>query len=219
MKTARKLLRGLAYGTGGVAALALLYGAALRPWHLRWGSTEEEEASALPGDELVPHPTLQSTRAITIGAPPAAVWPWLVQLGQGRGGFYSHTWVQNLLRSDIHNADRILPELQDLAVGDTVWLASPGNLGEGAPHFTVARLEPNRALVLHADVPPEAAYAATWSFVLVARPDGATRLVVRFRAWSDPPWLAPILGVEPIHFVMERQMLRGIKARAEPRAS
>jgi hypothetical protein len=140
--------------------------------------------------------------------------PWLAQPGQGRGGFYSFTFVQNLLGSDIHNADRIVPELQELKVGDTVWLASPDRLGPRAPHFEVARLEPSRALVLHADAAPDVAFAATWAFVLAPLSSRRTRLVVRYRAWSDTGWLAPILGPEPIH-IMERQVLRGIRERAE----
>jgi hypothetical protein len=204
-------LRRVVGASGGMAVLAVLYVVALRPWHLRWGSTEAEAAGSLQGDDLVPRPVLQSTRALTVTAPPEAVWPWLVQLGQGRGGFYSHTFFQNLLGADIHNVERLRPELQRLRPGDTVWLASPGRFGERAPHFTVVGLEPNRALVLRADVPPGADFAATWAFVLRPLSHGGTRLVVRYRAWSEPRWLAPVMGLEPVHFVMERRMLRRLR--------
>jgi hypothetical protein len=219
MTTLRRLVKWPAYAMGGAATLALLYGAALRPWHLRWGSTEEEAAGSLPGDAAVPRPVLQSTRAITIAAPPESVWPWLLQLGQGRGGFYSHTFFQNLIGADIHNIYRIRPELQALRVGDTVWLASPTRFGEQAPHFTVMSLELNRALVLRADVPPDADFAATWTFALVPRSHGRTRLVVRYRAWSEPAWMAPVMGLEPVHFVMERKMLHQLRSLAEQHAS
>jgi hypothetical protein len=218
MTTLRRLVRWPVYAMGGAAALALLYGAALRPWHLRWGSTEGEATGSLPGDAAVPQPVLQSTRAITIAAPPEAVWPWLLQLGQGRGGFYSHTFFQNLIGADIHNVERIRPELQALRVGDTVWLASPARFGQQAPHFTVAHLDPNRALVLRADVPPDAAFAATWTFALVPLSQGRIRLVVRYRAWSAPAWMAPVMGLEPIHFVMERRMLHQLRSLAEQHA-
>jgi len=98
------------------------YAFALRPWMLRWGTTREEAGRALPGDELVARPRYQQTHAVTIQAPPARVWPWLAQLGQGRGGLYSYDWLENRFGCDLRSADRIRPEWQRLEAGDTVRL-------------------------------------------------------------------------------------------------
>ena len=93
---------------------------AIRPWHRRWGATDAEVSGSMPGDDLVEGANFQTTRAIDIDAPLEAVWPWLAQIGQGRGGFYSYDLLENLMGLDIHSADRILPEFQDLRVGDVI---------------------------------------------------------------------------------------------------
>jgi hypothetical protein len=209
----------------GLASAALgmvvAYSLLIRPWHLTWGATRDEARRSLPGDDLVANAVLQSTRAITIAAAPEAVWPWIAQLGQGRGGFYSHTFFQNLLRSDIDNADRIIPDLQDIRVGDTIWLASPRNLGQGAPHFHVVQVVPGRAMVVC--TPPSAretvAVEASWAFILAPLGSGATRLLVRYRSFSEPAWLASTFSLEPLAFLMERRMLLGIRERAERQAA
>lgn len=99
----------------GVALLSLilsiLYVALVRPWHLSWGATEEEVRRELPGDDVVPEASNFSTRAITIEAPAEDVWPWLVQIGWNRGGFYSYNWVENLMGGDLHNAELIHPRV------------------------------------------------------------------------------------------------------------
>ena len=110
----------------------------------RWGATDAEVKKRLPGDELMPHPKWGFTHAVTIKAPVAEVWPWIVQMGQGRGGFYSYEFLENLVGCDIHNADRIIPEFQNLKVGDAIKLAAR------VPGLPVAVVEPNHALVLHA---------------------------------------------------------------------
>ena len=130
--------------TGGLAAVAS-YLFVVRPWMLSWGATEVETNHLLPGDELIPEPKLHATHAVNIQASPAAIWPWLVQLGQGRGGFYSYEWIENSMGLEIQNANRILPEHQNLKVGDTIPLAPDGF---GVP---VAILEAQRTLVLHGD--------------------------------------------------------------------
>lgn len=212
-----------------VATAALLlagaYHFAIRPWHRRWGATEDEARGSLPSDDLLQDATDQVTHAIEIDAPAEAVWPWLVQIGQGRGGFYSYDWLERAVGADIHNADRIIPEFQDLEEGDVVRLAPedyPLSSPESAPE--VARLDPTRALVLR---PPGDSPAWTWAFVLEPVDEGTTRLIARTR--SDPsrssivPWPErPLLGAateylfwEPAHFVMERKMLREIKRCAE----
>ena len=147
-----------------------------------------------------------ATRAITIDAPAEAVWPWLAQMGQGRGGLYSYDWLENLFGCDIHSADRVVPELQSPAVGDAFRLYREG---AGPPALTMARVEPGRALVLRGGED------YSWAFVLVKVDDHTTRLIARTRSYSDPAWVAPLTGVEPMHFVMERKMLYGIKERVE----
>ncbi len=210
-------------GGGAQIAMAVLTSPVSRLWYNRWGATSAEVAAAMPGDELVPRPKWSSTRAITIGAPPQDVWAWLVQLGQGRGGLYSFDALENLIRCDMHSADQIIPELQELHAGDLILLA-PGE----APCYRVARVEPPVALALAvADpktraVPPVPAtkqqQGATWQWVLHPVDGGrATRLVARQR-YSYPRSQAVLWHlVEPVDFVMERRMLGGIRARAEAR--
>ena len=198
---------------GGAAAAYILLA---RPRLIRWGATDQEFDELLPGDELVPNADLTATRAITIRASADQVWPWLAQLGQGRGGFYSYDFLENLVGADIHSADRIVPELQDLEVGDEILLG---------PEFgyDVALLERGRALVLRGGFPMEniaPPYDSTWAFVLRAESDATTRLLVRERYAYKRPW-APLI-VEPtetLSFVMSQKMLRGIKARAERAAA
>jgi len=109
-----------------VGAAAASYPLLWRRWCLNWGATPDETAGDLPGDELLPDPDLLATRAITIGAPPDAIWPWLVQMGSGRGGAYTYDWIENLLRLDMHSADEILPQFQDVKVGDEFPLGRTG---------------------------------------------------------------------------------------------
>ena len=156
---------------------------------------------------------------------PAEVWPWLVQLGQGRGGFYSYDWIEDAMGLEIHSADRILPEYQGLKVGDTIPLA-PDAFG-----LPVAILDAEQTLVLHGDtrlpggdamppLKPGEYLAASWGFYLVGQADGATRLVERWRADYTPTVMNAVFYrafLEPGAFLMQRKMLLGIKARAEQR--
>lgn len=209
-----------------VGALApWLYLLFVRPWHLRWGATEEDVRKRLPGDELVPHPTLESTRAITIRAPAEEVWRWLVQLGQDRGGFYSYDRLENLAGADIHNVERIVPEMQHLKVGDFVPMA-PVEWGVPTGGFTVVGIEPERTIVwrqgwpeaLENLGPSEGQERGTWTFVLEKVDEGTTRLILRERSGHRPHARDVIfhyLFMERQHFIMERGMLKGIKERAE----
>lgn len=180
-------------------------------------------ARALPGDELVANPRYQTTRTINIAATPAVVWAWLIQIGQGRGGFYSFDRLENLAGMTIESANRIVPQLQHLAEGDMVPVGT-----FGGP--TVATLDPGKTLVLHYVMDPITGKPVergapgvtrwldwTWAFVLEPNAGTDTRLVVRVRADYAPSWLRPIMAVllTPIHALMERAMLRGIKRRAE----
>ena len=198
------------------AGLTLLTAPISRGWYNRWGATEGECARPLPGDDLVPAPKLAYTRAITINAPAASIWPWLVQMGQGRGGLYSYDGLENLVGCEIHSADHLLPEHQDLKVGDPILF---GPAEKKFPGQVVAEVQPERALIMVGLDPvtrlPE--QSATWVFFLDELADGTTRVLVRGRNGYAPGFASHVLWhiVEPIAFVMERRMLRGIKDRAE----
>jgi hypothetical protein len=183
----------------------------------------------LPYDHFVPRPIAQITRAITIRPPADEVWPWLVQLGQGKGGFYSYDWLENLADLDIHSAEEIVPEFQDLKVGDLVRMA-PESMGAEAG-WRVAVMEPGHTLVLHQPADPDTGrplarddrnlgnyYGWNWVFVLERGDQDSTRLIVRSRVDGRPRYLIKMfyaLLLEIPHFVMERGMLKGIKERAE----
>lgn len=205
--------------TGMIEAASVLLSAPLsRLWYNRWGATPEEAARVLPGDEIVPAPRLSYTRAVTIDAPPAAIWPWLVQMGQGRGGLYSYDGLENLIGCEIHSADRILPEHQELKVGDPVLF---GPAEKKFPGQVVLEIQPGKTLLMCAldPVTRQPVRSATWLFYLEEGPDNTTRLLVRGRNAYDPGLANHIMWhiVEAINFVMERKMLRGIKARVEDR--
>ncbi|HMQ30412.1 MAG TPA: hypothetical protein PKD53_06760 [Chloroflexaceae bacterium] len=189
------------------------YGLA-RPWHLRWGATDAEVAAALPGDELAPGAPVVSTRAITIAAPPEAIWPWLAQLGQGRGGFYSYELVENALGCAIENAEAIVPAWQHPRPGDLVKLAPDP---AAPPAYVVAQVIPGRALVLGhragLSEDPAAPWSDTWQFVIAPVDARTSRLIVRTRGSGEPAWI--FRAIEPGVFLMEQKMLRGIRERAE----
>ena len=185
------------------AALGALYALVLRRRILAWGATPVEARGPLPGDELLGHPDGVATRAVTIDAPASAVWPWLAQLGPSpRGGAYTYDWIENLLGLDMHSADCVLDEFQHPRVGDTI--------AYGANRMRLERVEPERVLAWRSE---DGNWV--WTFVLDER-GGRTRLVSRNR--FRLPSLAAragMLPLEPASLVMERKMLRGIKARAE----
>ena len=197
-------------GLGALAiASCILTSPLTRSWYSKWGSTTAEMQMTLPGDEFVPNPVLESTRAITILATASAIWPWLVQMGQGRGGLYSYERLENLVGCDMHNTDRIIPEYQELAVGDKVRLVPEGR----ELYFNVVSIEQGQAIVLGGDDPP-----TTWGFILEPEDDNSTRLIVRWRQGYEPTLGNTIMWryiTDPITFVMERKMLHGIKLRAE----
>jgi hypothetical protein len=186
-----------------LAALGLLYARLLRRPILRWGATEEEAASRLPGDELLEDADGVATRAMDIAAPPSAVWPWIAQMGPApRGGAYTYDWIENLLGLDMHSAEEVLPEFQHPEVGDV--------LGYGTNRMRVERVEPQRVLAWRSE---DGNWV--WTFVLSGH-DGTTRLISRNR-FRLPTLVARVgmLPMEPASLVMERKMLRGIKERAE----
>ena len=196
------------WAAGGLAAGVAAYVAVVRPWHLRWGASEVEEVQYLPGDDLVPVPTDMCTHAITIQAPIEEVWPWLVQIGQDKGGFYSYTWLENLAGCHMRNADRIVPEYQHIKAGDPVWLHPK------APPLPVVHVEPGRALVMGSNLDEP----GTWGLFLQKINEDTTRLIVRGQGTRKPGLLRGLFQVlffEPAHFIMERKMLLTIKQRAE----
>ena len=208
-----RLLITAATTAAAAAALVLAVRAAHRA-QLGWGATAAERAAALPGDDLGPA-DLVATRAITIAAPPAAVWPWLVQIGQGRGGFYSYDALENLVGLRIHSADSIVEAWQRLAVGDDVHLADQVAL-------EVVALEPDHALVLRGAVPVDddgpSPAGFVWAFVVEPSGDGGSRLVARERYAHEAGWAGRF--IPPLSWlsgVMTERMLRGIRDRAEGR--
>jgi hypothetical protein len=181
----------------------------LHPWYNRWGATDEEVRLPLPGDELLPGPAHQSTLAVTVQAAPEAIWPWLVQLGAGRGGLYSYSWFERLLNCPVHNADRVIPELQHPQAGDEVRMC-PGEFGP--PPFTIAAIQPGVAFIYGSRDDTGAAWASTYQLVLLPQDAHTTRLVFRTRSASLSSF-DKILG--PGYFLMERRKLQGIRERTE----
>ena len=186
----------------------------MRPTSIRWGTTAIERAAALPGDEVFPvRANYRIDHGVTIHAPASAVWPWLVQLGQDRAGFYSYDWLERAFGADIHNASRIHPEWQARSVGDTIFATQRSYFGGrfGGLGWRVNVLEPMQVIGLE-----------NWgTFVLQPIDSGTTRLIVRTRG-DAPPGVASFLFAsldvfvfEPAHFIMERGMLLGIRRRAE----
>jgi len=184
---------------------------------LHWGATLDEANATLPGDELVPQPKWSYTYAVTVKAAPARVWPWIVQIGQGRGGFYSYQTLENLVGCQIHNVVEILPEHQHPAVGDEV------RLHPTTPALRVAIVDPPGSFVIHgvpAEVGADQSFAtSTWQLVLTETTNGSTRLLMRGRSDYSPEPLNRLffgrLPLEPIMFVMSRKMLLEIKRLAE----
>lgn len=210
----------VAAAVGGVAAAAWT---AARPRVLAWGASWDEVVRPLPGDDIVDNPVYVTTRAISIEAPAATVWRWVVQLGQNRGGFYTYDRLENLVGLDIHSTDEIHPEWQDPRAGEDFITLDP----EGTMKMTFIEVDHGRAFVLRSGVPDEPQVPGdffkgeiewTWAFVLERPSPDRTRLLVRSRgAWADTTAsrLARGLLLNPAHLIMERGMLRGIRARAE----
>lgn len=211
---------GMALG-GAVAAYVEL----IRPRLLRWGATGDELSREMPGDELLPEPKVTATRAITIDAPPAEVWPWVVQVGQGSGGPLGYRWLERGVGLNIRRAERMLPGQPGLAADDEV-LMEPAQEG---PIVLIA--EPEKVLVLGGMIDaqdedegevhsrnPVDFFATSWTFQLEPLGAETTRLVERqhfdwFPSARNNALYHALL--EPVAFIMARRMLRGIKRRAE----
>lgn len=224
-------------GAGGTGLLENLFGAFfiafaliarpfLKNWMYTWGATPAETQRALPGDARVPRPKVRTTRAITIHAPAEAVWSWVAQVGQERGGLYSYQRLENLGGCQIRNANQIVPEWQDWQPGDVMRLGP-----KGYPLFKLVEIEPGRTLVF-AGADPKTEVAGEWrdpmpptyvvsSWTIMLEPVDArtTRLIMREQVDYAPAnfanWLVWVALAYTIDFVMMRKMLLGIRARAE----
>ncbi|MGV9712217.1 SRPBCC family protein [Gordonia sp. NPDC003424] len=210
-------------GIGAAAAVGLIgatYAGVVRPHMLRWGALEEEVDEDFPDAGIVPDGTRSATMATSIDAPPAAVWPWLAQMGTDRGGWYSWDRLDNWGR---HSATRIHPEWQDVTLGDR-FLGTP----DGSQAWEVVACEPQRFLALRmtldgkgrqydpADGRPSSYTDSTWSFWLRPLPDDRTRLVVSGYWAFEPRWLKPIIStlmLEPSHWVMQTRQFHNLKRR------
>jgi hypothetical protein len=195
----------LVLAAAAVAGAVAVYSLLLRPKHLRWGASDEEANGYLPGDEFVPKPASRATHAITIDAPPEFVWPWLVQLGQDKAGFYSYTALENLFGCHMRNAYEIHPEWQTpLQVGDLV------KFHPKAPRVPIIAIEPLQYMILGQDG------QFTWGMVLDDLGE-RTRLIVRAQNVRRPLVASAIDFAfwEPAHFIMERKMMLTVKALAE----
>ncbi len=191
-----------------LATAAAGYLALLRKPCLTWGATQEEVGMTLPGDDLLADPDVVSTRAVSVDAHASAIWPWLVQMGSGKGGMYTYDWIENAFGLDMHSADTILPEFQSRNVGDVEQLGTHG------PRLRIEVLDAEAAMVIRSE---DGNWV--WAFCLLPSSPARTRLVSRNRiAQPQASALRRIvwtLLMEPGSLVMERKMLLGIKRRAE----
>ncbi len=203
MKIFLKII-GIPFALAIVGVIAIIL---LTPWMDRWGATDDEVAATYVGDELVSQPASFVNRAVTINAKPEQIYPWIVQLGAGKGGMYSYSFFEtNILRCELINADRIHEEWQDLKVGDLVKMCP----NEPPPPYIIAQIEPNQTIVMgHQE---NGKWVDLWQFVLTPQADGTTRLILRTRTMAVGGFWDVI---HPGVFIMERGMLLGIKQRAE----
>jgi hypothetical protein len=200
------------------ALLGFLYGA--RRYYRNWGTTKAECQMPLPGDTLVGDPAIQTTEALYIDAPTSAVWPWLVQMGLDRGGFYGWSVLKDFVglgnQYDGQDAERIHPEWQRLAVGDVVRMAPSGWMGlpDGLA-LTVSEIVPEKYLVLNI-TRPELRWNAVWSFHLQPHWEDRVRLLTRARiSLRHPGEVFAMELIRPLIALGTRGLLLGIKHRVE----
>jgi hypothetical protein len=211
----RSMLAALATPPISAAAGLAIYLTTIRPRADHFGATADDVARSMPGDDLVPRPSGCSTRATIMHAPVDAIWPWLLQMGQDRAGFYSYDWLERIAGAGIHNANRIVPEWQHLAPGDLMRTYRDVR-GREPLGWIVTCVEPYRCLVVRSRNSDW-----SWSIILAPIDDQTTKVIARTRTdWSaHPRWMAPLdLVGEPAHFIMELGVLRGVKRRAEAAA-
>jgi hypothetical protein len=202
------------FGVGLAAALGVEYVQRVEPWLRHWGATEAESAAPLRVDDLVEPDARSITRAITVHAAVDDVWPWLVQVGQDRAGFYSYTWLENLVGAGMHNARSVHPEWQARRTGDTVWLADESHWG-GRGCQVAALVDAPRAIVLVSPSDWERLQqgqkaSGAWAFFLEPAGEFETRFLVRSSGGPVGTHL-----FDAVHFLMEQKMMRGLRDRAE----
>jgi hypothetical protein len=213
-------------GIGGAALMGVhILLPFLHAWRVRWGATDQELARAWLGDELVPHPRGGFTHAITIHAPISQVYPWIAQIGQDKGGFYSYEFLENLIGCNIHNADRLLPERQEVKTGDILWMHPKA----GVP---IELVEANRGFVMHGmlntatgeTIPSGAVIPAnfvnvSWLFYVYEIEGDCSRFVTRWRLDYPPGFKNELMngrwGLEPIASVMDFKLMKGVRQRAQ----
>ena len=202
------------------AMIALVHHFVMRPWFLDWGAPEHIQALTLPGDRFTTDKG--HTRAVLIQATPEEIWPWIVQLGQDRGGMYSFSWLENLFQADIHNVYELKDELQaPRKQGDTIWLANPDRY-DGKGHQILALVIPNKAFVMvggedYQRIQSGGKARGSWSIYLYPENRNFTWLIAR-SAGGDFPAANRVIRYftyEVPHFVMEKKMLRTMKRLAE----
>jgi hypothetical protein len=208
----------------GVGILAAIEGAGLMVWHLaatpfigktrlHWGTVGPEATGPLPGDELVPEPKWSYTLGVAVKTAPEAIWPWIAQIGQGRGGFYTYQSLENLVGCQITNTTQIIPEYQHPSVGDDIYLHPT------ARPMRVEDVDPPNALVLAGTIADIGSGVSTWQFVVNHDRDGGSRLLTRGRYDHAPDWKSRLVygrfPIEAVTFVMSRKMMTEIKRLAE----
>jgi hypothetical protein len=186
-----------------VVLLGALFQLAYRPWQRNWGATDEEVERPMPGDEIIPGATFVATRAVTIRGRPEEIWPWIVQIGYRRAGFYSYDWLDN---DGVPSARRILPEYQQLEVGDPIPLSAAGSA-------TVQAMDPGRSLLLLVGRDPQLPETFTWAWRLYPEDEEHTRLVTRLR-WRLDSTVGRLV-MDAVEIWMMRKCLLGIKQRVE----
>ena len=201
----------------------LVYHLGVRQWCLHWGTTDTEARATLPGDDLFPVYAGEATHAITIHASPQHVWPWLMQIGQDRSGFYSYTFLENSIGADMPKVERLVPDWKPRAIGETVWFATPKRFG-GQGRMIAAVVQPQRSFVMVSPKDWESlrtgrpAQEALWSFTLEPLADGRSRLIARVRNGTPPTLASRAMGRlfwEPMHFFMEQKMILTIRDLSE----
>ena len=205
----------------GTGCFLVVYGLVLRPWHQRRGATNAEVRAALPGDDLIAAKS-QITHALTINAPPEKVCPWLMQIGQDRGGFYSHTRLANLIGCEKPKVEHLVPHWKPRTVGETLWFGTPKHF-RGQAYMGAAVVEPQGACMVSAPDWKKIqagghGEGGSWGFVLQPVDATHSRLIARARGGTPPNLWARIVGAtfwDPAHFLLERKMLGTIKRLAE----
>jgi len=187
----------------GIVFLIVVY----RPWAINWGATDAEINRSMPGDNIVQNPTFNATRAVTVKAQPEEIWPWIVQIGYKKAGFYCYDWFDN---DGVPSAERIVPEYQNLKVGDLIPLSA-------VMYVKVTELDPNQSMLWVFQEGSGPWTNSTWAWELCQRDAQHTRLLTRLRVYTDS--IISRVMLDFFEIVMMRKSMLGIKQRAERMAA